>query len=57
MLARKPKEKIKACKTISHAFPIFPFAINKLAATKASGIDKLPTKILKIAAPIFQSPK
>ena len=28
-------------------------AINKLAATKASGIDKLPTKILKIAAPII----
>ena len=27
-------------------------AINKLAATKASGIDNLPTKILKIAAPI-----
>jgi hypothetical protein len=25
-------------------------AINKLAATKASGIDKLPTKILKMAA-------
>jgi hypothetical protein len=28
-------------------------AINKLAATKASGIDKLPTKILKMAAPII----
>jgi hypothetical protein len=28
-------------------------AINKLAATKASGIDKLPKKILKMAAPII----
>jgi hypothetical protein len=28
-------------------------AINKLAATKASGMDKLPTKILKMAAPII----
>jgi hypothetical protein len=28
-------------------------ATNKLAATKASGIAKLPTKILKIEAPII----
>ena len=31
----------------------FENAINKLAATKASGIDKLPTKSLKMAAPII----